>query len=179
MNMYLNSIKAKLVAENIWRQFTNPDAFADLDQLADDALCIDTLDEHSCIASILMLQQIVEEILKNVLNMSNILVQGKILPLKMECSLPYKKMFGAVVSDLKKHIEFEKKDEFIKLSQSINSIRIEVAHGLLNKYDINSLKASAIDIRKNFEEFLDVYSYVFCWFSEEHEKLLIELGIEV
>jgi len=177
--MYTKSIKAKLVDENVWRQFTNPDAFADLDRLADDALSINMLDERSCIASILMLQQIVEEILKNVLNMSNILVQGKILPLEIEFNLPHKKMFGAVVSDLKKNIKFENKDEFISLSESINSIRIEVAHGLLNKYDIKSLKESAIDIREKFEKFLDVYSYVFCWFSIEHEKILLELNLEM
>lgn len=177
--MYSESVKSKLLDENIWRQFANPDAFADLDRLADDALSIDRIDERSCVASILMLQQIVEEVLKNVLNLSNVLMQGKMLPLKIDCSLPHKKMFGVVVGDLKKHIEFEKKIEFLELAQGINRIRIEVAHGLLNKYDIDSLKLSAMDIRTKFEKFLDVYSYVFSWFSSEHQKLLLELNLKM
>ena len=136
---------------------------ASLDEMADDALTVDKIDERSCIASILIIQQLTEELLKILLESCYFLVQARLLPFEMELEVKKKKMFGGIVEDLRSTIQFENKEEIIVLANKINSERIDIAHRLIEKGDFSGLPKRAMQVRKDFEKFYDLYDFGYDW----------------
>lgn len=155
-------IKKRLLNED-WPNYTNPDRMAELDGLADDALSISKIDATTCIASILILQQMTEELIKVLLESSRLLMQVQLLPLEITFKPTKKAMFGELLKQLESSINFQYKIEIIKISNIINTQRIEVAHKLIQKDNLDELQSSALEVRNNFESFLQLFDISYSW----------------
>ncbi len=160
---YEARIKTRLFDSSKWPKYSKPDVMASLDEMADDALTVGKIDERSCIASILIIQQLTEELLKILLESCYFLVQVRLLPFEMMLEVKKKKMFGGIVEDLRATIQFENKEEIIVLANKINSERIDIAHRLIEKGDFSNLPKRAMQVRKDFEEFYELYDYGYDW----------------
>lgn len=160
---YQEQIIAKLADSSKWPSYTKPDHMAKLDEMADDALSISTLDERSCIASILILQQLTEELIKVLLESCQFLMQVKLLPLEITFKNQNNEMFGRVVNSLNETIDFPNKEELVAEANKINKKRIEVAHGLIHKVSLENLTNNAMVVRNDFELFFSLYSHAQNW----------------
>ncbi len=160
---YEENIKSMLADSSQWPNYSKPDVMGRLDEMADDALSVDNIDERSCIASILILQQLTEELIKVLLKSCNFLVQVSLLPLEIYLKDHRSKMFGRVLEDLKATITFPEKDELIGLANKINKERIDIAHGLIEKASFKNLPKTAMQVRDDFEEFFKLYSSAHDW----------------
>ena len=154
---YEEKIKAKLADSSKWPTYKDADQMARLDEIADDALSISTMDERSCIASILILQQLTEELVKILLESCQFLVQVRLLPIEITFKSQSNEMFGRVVNSLKETIDFPHKAEIIAEANKINKKRIEVAHGLIHKVSLDDLTNNAMVVRNDFEFFFSLY----------------------
>jgi hypothetical protein len=118
---YEKEIKELLSDSSRWPSYSNPDVLSNLDAMADDALSVGNLDERSCIAAILILQQLTEELIEVLIKMSRFLVQVRMLPLEIRFKESKRKMFGQLVKDLEATMEFPNKSRMIELANSINN----------------------------------------------------------
>lgn len=160
---YEEEIRSKLADPSLWPMYSKPEVLAKLDTIADDALSQTNIDTTSCIASILILQQITEELLKVLLHMSHFLIQAKLLPLKIQFKVKPKAMFGEIVKQLDQTIAFEDKDQIIELANNINAVRIDVAHKLIEKEEFDDLTSKALLVREYFEVFFTHYNDGIDW----------------
>lgn len=160
---YEETIKAKLADSSKWPRYTKADHMAKLDEMADNALSISTMDERSCIASILILQQLTEELIKVLLESCQFLMQVRLLPLELTFKNSNNEMFGRVIKSLKETIDFPYKSELIAEANKINKKRIEVAHGLIHKVSLKGLNNNAMVVRNDFELFFSLYNQAQDW----------------
>lgn len=155
-------IKKRLLNED-WPNYSNPDRMAELDGLADDALSISNIDATTCIASILILQQMTEELIRVLLESSQFLMQAQLLPLEISFKPAKRAMFGEILNQLQLSINFQYKQEIIQVAKIINLNRIDVAHKLIQKDNLDDLQNTALEVRNRFEEFLKLFDIAYGW----------------
>ena len=172
-NKYIICIEEKLHSGE-WPNYCNPQRMAELDNLADDALSISKIDATTCIASILILQQMTEELLKVLLDSSRFVIQVRLLPLEISFNPLKKAMFGEIVKQIESTINFQHKKEIIELANRMNTTRIEIAHKLIEKDNLADLQIKAIEARNNFEKFLTLYDLAYGWINNHLEELKLE-----
>lgn len=160
---YEEQIRSILADSSKWPTYSNPNVISKLDEMADDAIAIDKVDETSCIASILILQQITEELIGIQLKMCRFLVQVRLLPFQIEFKESGPKMFGRLVEDLKSTIDFPHKEQMIELANRINRERVEIAHGLITTSDNKDFVKSALNVRSLFEEYFKLHENSYDW----------------
>jgi hypothetical protein len=158
---YEENILNRLKDSSGWPGIERSDFLGRLDEIADDAFTIP--DERSCISSVLIYQQLTEELLKTLLRACNFLIQAKLLPFEISLSEPQGKMFGQVIQEFKKSIDIPNKGEIVERANTINKHRIEVAHGLTKKESLDDLLQMALTVRDEFELFFKLYSESYDW----------------
>ncbi len=171
---YEEKIKTSLSDSDSWPHY-KPDVMAKLDEMSDDALSISNIDERACIASILILQQLTEELLKVLLRSCYLLVQVRLLPLEIDLKEPSGKMFGRVVEDLKATIHFLDKDKLVQLANKINKQRINIAHRLIERTSLDDLPNMAMQVRSDFEQFFELYNNGYYWIKSRLKDLKQEV----
>ena len=144
-----------------WPSIDRPEFSGKLDEIADDAFS--NPDERSCIASVLIYQQLVEELLKVLLQSCNFLVQARLLPIEIKFSDSDNKMFGRLIEDFKRTIVVPNKEKIIEIANRINYHRIKIAHGLTKRESLKDLLKSAQEVRDLFEKFFKYYDDAYDW----------------
>lgn len=152
---YEKEILQKLENEQNWPSIKKPDLMAKLDGFAEEALIHPN--EQNLISSILIYQQLTEELLKITLETSQFLIQVRLLPWEQEFQPVQKKMFGRLVKEFETTIEFPSKTDMIKYANMINEKRIKVAHGLIHSYDLSTINEDTKNVNSWFFKFFHHY----------------------
>lgn len=135
-DVYKKELISKLSDENSWWPKEFSDDFTSfivrVDKQADQDSIINK------ISSIFIKQQATHQMVKDLISLSQLYVQGELFPTKFEPSFDGGKeqMSGWYVGYYESHcIDCDGKDAFLKHVKQINKIRNDVAHKLLGKND--------------------------------------------
>lgn len=158
---YEAEILERLSDSSRWPNYQRPDFLAELDQIADDALA--SLSARDCIASVLIYQQLIEELLRVLLQSLCFLIQASLFPIEITFSESSGKMFGRLVDDIKATVNFPNKNELITIANRVNERRMQVAHGLTKRESLNELESVAVSVRDDFEEFFKLFDKALDW----------------
>ena len=158
---YQESIIARLKDSDNWPIYQRPDFLSKLDEMADDAFIFAT--ERDCIASVLIYQQLIEELLKTLLQSANFLMQVQLLPFEISVNENKNQMFGRLIEDFKTTISAPNRNELIDIANRVNQKRIEIAHGLTKRESLRDLLENALSVRNDFEKFFPIYSESYDW----------------
>jgi hypothetical protein len=153
----------RLENDDKWPSISKPDLMAKLDGYAEKALINPS--EQGLIASILIYQQLAEELLKIVFETSQFLSQVQLLPLQKSVKPLKNKMFGQIIKEFEDTISFPSKAEMIDLADKINKKRIKVAHGLVHSYDLSSLSEDSKEVHEWFFEFFSHFDIAQDWLN--------------
>ena len=158
---YRQSIIDRLKDSDNWPIYKRPDFLSKLDEVADDAFILAS--ERDCIASVLIYQQLIEELLKTLLQSANFLMQAHLLPFEICVNENKNQMFGRLIEDFKTTISVPNRNELIDIANRVNQKRIEIAHGLTKKESLSDLLEIALSVRNDFEKFFPLYDESYDW----------------
>ena len=158
---YLENIVEKIKDPEKWPEFNRPDFLEELNELADKAVAKKTIEGY--LAALLIYQQLAEEMIKLLLRDHEFFIQLSVFPAEIKFSDKSKTMFGRVLDDLKNTITLDdSKLEIIELANKLNSIRIELVHGLTKIPKLSHVKAKVVKAKKLFDELFEK-------FEQEHD----------
>jgi hypothetical protein len=158
---YLANIVEKIKDREKWPEFDRPDFLEELNELADKAVAKKTIEGY--LAALLIYQQLAEEMIKLFLKDHEFFIQLSVFPAEIKFSDKSKTMFGRVLDDLKNTITLDdSKSEIIELANKLNSIRIELVHGLTKIPKLSNVKAKVLKAKKLFDELFEK-------FEQEHD----------
>lgn len=147
--------------ENSWPKIENVELIKSLLKIADNQFS--NKDISGYLSSILIYQQIIETFLTNLIRLSNLYIQAEIWPTRVKMEIKPKLMFGQIINEITRSIEFNKKAELIKDCQEFKSIRIKFVHGLLKFKNDKEISDEAGLIRNKFSSILDLYLQGTCF----------------
>lgn len=143
------------------------------------------------IASLLISHQLVEEIIKWILDECQFYVQVNLLDTEIDFKIQKNRSFGYYLSELERALEFPQKEELIEKCKEFNIIRIEIVHRLTKLRSITDIESKVKNAKTLFDEIYDLYTDTLSFFSsafkeirkygdwiyvyEEYEEELIEL----
>ncbi len=167
MTPYERQLRARLKDSSLWPEFERPDFLARLEATAERAPAKRSVEGQ--LAAILIYHQLVEEILRLLIEDSQLLVQAALRPWRIEFSSKTRQMFGQVQQELRQAVDFPKKQRLLMLADSINAIRIGVVHRLARR---GSLAGLARDARKA----RGLYRRIFDIFDQAHDGFRVDLN---
>lgn len=138
-----------------WPYFDNLDLILKLMRIANDQF--DTKTVGGSLSSILIFQQIIEQYLINLIKMSNLLIQAKIWPNRINLVTNEKQMFGKILEEHKRIIDYTNKNELLKKCNEFNSIRIQFVHHLLKFKTDKEIIEYTGPIKDKFFEICDLF----------------------
>ena len=148
---YKAEIESRLTDVDRWPIYVNPDYLDSLSRLANQAL--EKPDTKNCISAILIYQQLTEEMIKVLLRSCYFLIQVRMLPIEIIFKENKKLMFGQLIKELKATINFPLKNNLITAANIINKNRIEIAHGIVERGEVQNYSSLAQTVKYEYEMF--------------------------
>jgi hypothetical protein len=180
MSYQTNLLKRMETAD--WPSFDRADFLAELDIMA--GIMFERHTTEGYLASLLIYQQLIEEMLKLLVKYSNVVVQCSVFP--QEINFPERRnglMLGQVISQLESGLMDDNIKNLIKVSRSFAELRNRLVHRITAKTDEMDIKRQARQGKKYhdqiftlFEAILDNYRLTLKEYNKNYEeyKELIE-----
>lgn len=150
MNDYAVEISRKAKDENSWPS-VDIAHLTRLQQIAISGHQTNTVEGQ--LSAIIICHQLTEELLRLLLAQVNLYTQLKLYPLPYEPKSTKKQMFGGIL-DLVKHAGgFQNKQYILECSAELNTIRIQISHGLVQPKVLE-------DLSKNSEKVLSLFAKI-------------------
>ena len=167
----------KLENSDNWPCFEKGQFLDDLNILADKSFNNNTIEGY--LSALLIYHQICEEMIKLLIECSNFLIQLSIFPQQYKNRKLENKMFGQLINELSYSITNEETISFIRKSQELNKIRIDMVHKItlknsIDEISIQSKKAQKIfnEIYSLFEVIYDNYRASFSYYKKNIDELI-------
>ncbi|MBT2653909.1 hypothetical protein J7E81_01440 [Bacillus sp. ISL-18] len=150
---YTDELFEKILNHQSWPNF--PEIVSELQTIAITSFKKDTTEGY--VASILIFHQIIEEALKTLIKLSELLVKAHIWPSEIEYQFnEERKMFGQVLGEFERSIDFKEKKELINVAREMNGIRIGIVHKLTSR-GVGDVKNEADKFRMLYSKFMELY----------------------
>ena len=151
---YHTQLITKILNEKQW---PNIDSFliVKLLRIANNAFIKNTVEGR--LSAILIYHQIVEEFLINLLKLSNLYIQAEIWPNRLYLKVSEKLMFGQIIREHEKTIDFESKDKLLAQCSLFNQTRNKYVHKLLKFKNNEEIILEAEKIKDDFNEIIELY----------------------
>ena len=177
---YHQELIDKISDRNQWPSFDRPEHLEQLNQLADEMLEKQTME--GAFASLLIYQQIVEEMIRLLLMQHDFYMQLVMYPAEVKAIKRTRGMFGRLIEDLKNTFTLdESKEEFIDLANQINSVRIELVHGLTKVSTTDDIVPKVRECKTRFDcaftifiEIRDSFQLSFKDFKKSRDEWAVE-----
>ena|SRR5438045_308497 len=91
-------------------------------------------------------------------------MQLQLAPTEYHIKLPKKAMFGQIIEEIRKTIDFDHRDELITLAEKVNANRIQLVHGLTKHDSVETISGRAKEIKNLFDEYFFKFDDVRDWF---------------
>lgn len=127
------------------------------------------------LVSVLIWWQICEEMIRSILELSNLYVQGQIWPNRITFELDKKATFWLLIKKLKSWLDFKDKGIFIEKCEALCELRNDFIHKLLKFNWPDEIKQKATEVRLLFQEIKSLNSNI----VEMLWNDLIELNMNV
>jgi hypothetical protein len=128
---YERELRARLKDSGEWPAFSSGAFLNRLDRIASRAMLKGTTE--GCLATILIYQQLGEEMLRLLIRDAQFLIQLAVFPSRIAFREKRKQMFGQLQQELKDLVDFEGKNRFLTKIDQINSIRVGIVHKLAQR----------------------------------------------
>ncbi|MEG2013464.1 MAG: hypothetical protein RR063_09725 [Anaerovoracaceae bacterium] len=128
-----------------------------LNEMADHSFYLNTFEGK--LAATLMYHQIVEAMCMHLLEDCHFFIQLSVYPTEIEFSVPFDKMLGFYIEELKSTICFSQKEEFIGRVKELNTYRIDVVHKM-RRSNLNMLSSELSAVKKCFDEIYNLYDSI-------------------
>jgi len=152
---YERSLRARLRNPSHWPDFTSAEFLQRLESAAIRALRKRSVEGP--LAAILIYHQLVEEILRLLVQDSRFLTQAALRPWRIEFPSRTRQMFGQLQQDLQHAVAFQQKSRLLALSERLNRIRIDVVHRLTQRGSLAGLTRDARRARRLYERIFDIF----------------------
>lgn len=152
---YDSELLTRIAEEANWPEIDNSELSKKLVQIAHKEFAKKTVGGY--LSSILIYQQVIEEFLINLLELSNLYVQGEIWPARIEIKTKNRLMFGQLVKEHQRTIDFDDKDDLLQQCDAFNKIRIKFVHNLLKFKNNKEVIESVKDVPNQFLNIIDLY----------------------
>ena len=144
---------------NTWDDFERPRFLENLNNMADDSFDKRTIEGY--LASLLVYHQLCEEYLRVLIKKSHFLVQCLIFPYEMEDKeLSEKMMFGDLIKEYERTLQFEGSSDLVKKCRELNKIRIDMAHKITQKPSMTSISRQAKKGRRLLDEIWELFEEI-------------------
>lgn len=147
---YQQDLIKRVTDSNQWPNFKRANFLSELDGFAEDAFLYDSI--YGYLAAVLIYHQLSEEVIKLVIENAEFFIQISIFPVQIKFPKNDKMMFGQLLSELEKTVEFEQKEEILNRARELNKIRIQIVHGLTKQTSLEGLAKQAKQVKILFDE---------------------------
>lgn len=151
-----------------WPKFERSRFLGELNQMAEEMYAQHSTEGY--LASLLIYQQLIEEMLKLLVKYSNLVVQCSVFP--QEINFVEKKkgmMLGQVITLLENGLVDDDIKKLVKVSRSFAELRNRLVHRI-------TLKTDRSDIRKQARQGKKYHDQIFELFDKIHDNHLLTLG---
>lgn len=141
--------------ENQWLTFESKELIIGLIKRADKQFETNTVE--GILSSVLIYQQVLEEFLRVLLQLSNLYIQGEIWPNRINLAVKAKMMFGELLKEHKRTIHFDSKENLLKSCEDFSVVRNKFVHKLLKFGSHEEMLNEAIGIKHLFHQAFEHY----------------------
>lgn len=153
----MDKIIEKIMDAEKWPSIQLSENLELLNEMADHSFSLNTFE--GMLAATLMYHQIIEAMCMHLLEDCHFFIQLSVYPTELEFSVPYDKMLGFYIKELKSSISFSQKEEFIGKVEEFNSYRIDVVHKM-RRSNLDMLSIELSVVKKCFDEIYDLYDSI-------------------
>lgn len=159
-----------------WPDFTNNYFLNLLDKTADEAYSKNTIEGY--LSSLLIYQQLCEELLSLILEDTHFLIEISIIPFDFPYQKKKKQTFGNLISDLNTTFSFHGKEEIINISSKINSLRTAAVHNLTDNISLEEIRQKLAPIQSLYHDLhkicLKTHDDFCIYFNDIRDDIMIE-----
>ncbi len=157
---YKSELIEKIKDSTKWPAFERPDFLDELDEIAFQVFNKATIEGY--LASLLIFQQLSEEIVRQLLLESQFFIQLSVFPAEINFIEKHKLTFGQVIDQLKSTISFQNKEEIISACDELNRYRNDFIHRLTKR-------TSLADIETQTRQVADLYREIYRLSRQAHD----------
>lgn len=140
-----------------WPGFKDEDRLQELDDLASEALDRESSDGY--LAYVLITHQLCDELLRLLIAHTRFALRLMVVPNGFDIKFSAKEddgdlerlMTGQLITVLEHSLEFDEKEEFLKLCREMSEIRNKLTHELARKVDLAKLEATTDKYRAKYK----------------------------
>jgi hypothetical protein len=146
-----------LLNEELWPHIKEPEIIKRLENIANKAYSRN--EEDGFISCILIKHQIIEEMMRVLITDSEYIITAYIAgPYEYSIQPLKAKMFGEIITEFKRTVEFPEKNEIISLAYKMNEYRNNIAHKILLTNSLDEIKKMARETNTIFDKLRNLFS---------------------
>jgi hypothetical protein len=156
MDYHKNILKKMKFAD--WPDFERGNFLNVLDQLAKEMHEKDTTEGY--LASLLIYQQLSEEILRLLDKYSNLLIQCSVFPQEINFKDLDGKTFGYLIGAVENGLLDDELRKLLKICKDFNALRNRIVHKITLKNDVTDIRRQARQARKYYDKIFTSYEII-------------------
>ena len=176
---YKQELYEKIKDPEKWPCFSRPNFLDELNHFADNAFLKNTTEGY--LAALLVYHQICEEMIKLLVECSDLYIQCAVFPSEIKRVRRDKMVFGQLLIELKNGLMDAETEKFMQYCKSLNELRIRMVHKLTLKESLNDVRKQTKQAKKLFdkafsahESIYDNYRVSFSDFKDSSEEWVVE-----
>ena len=156
MTRYQGTFLTKLRNSDAWPALQRGDFLQNLNDFADHVAATHTTEGY--LAAFLVYQQLVEEMIRVLVDCSTFLIQCRVFPLEYRgAKLSRKKMFGQLLIELEAGVMDDHTSRLLSKCRTLNDLRIRMVHKITRKESITDINHRASRAKRLFDEMIPVH----------------------
>ena len=176
MTRYQRDFLTRVRDSDAWPGLQRGDFLQTLNDFADRAAATHTTEGY--LAAFLVYQQLVEEMVKVLVDCSTFLIQCRVFPLEYRGPKLTRKMFGQLLVELETGITDNHTSRLLSKCRTLNDLRIRMVHKITLKESLADIKRRASRAKRLFNEIFTLYDEIYDDFRlafKDHKKDIEEL----
>ena len=160
---YRSRVLERIQHRDQWPDFERHEFLTELKEIADDSFSQNTTAGY--LGALLIYHQLLQEMIVLLILDAEFYLQLTVFPEQIIIPIKKKAMFGELMSELERTVNFGDKSEFIKHCNELNTIRIDLAHRLTKKTYIRTIEDLARRAKSIFEDGFESFEKAHWWFT--------------
>lgn len=165
---YSNEILSRLSDNDSWPKINREEFFDELTELA--KISYEKNTSEGYLASVLIYNQLCEEITRVLIESSWFFIQLKVFPLEFRTKDLKKLMFGQLLQELSFCPSNEGVKNYIQKCYELNELRIKMVHKITLKTNVKDIENQCSKVKMLFEVIREMFEEQYDWYRVTFEK---------
>ena len=149
----------KIMKSADWPDFERGHFLDELEEIANEMHSKDSTEGY--LGSLLIYQQLIEEMLKLLVRYSNLLIQCSVFPQEIHCKeIGKRMMFGQILGLLQNGLMDEETEKLITICQRFSELRNRLAHKITLKTDVKDIRRQARQAKKYHQQIYSLFDSI-------------------